>query len=78
VVGLTGLVALQLAVVTFLAALIPFRIVEWLVTLKLFYGASDRYPGSLMNNVPLGVALSFAFDIPAAIGFLMTGGLWIC
>ena len=78
VVGLAGLVTMELAIVTFMAALIPFRIVEWLITLKLFYSKSDRYKGSLTNNVLLGVALSFAFDIPAAVGFLASGGLWIC
>lgn len=78
IVGLLGLVHFELAFVAFIVALIPFRIVEWYLTLKYFYGVSSRFKDSKVNDISAGIGWSFVLDVPALIGFLATGGLWIC
>jgi hypothetical protein len=78
VAGLIGLVEIELAMLFFMLALIPFRIGEWFLTLWLFYRKSENFRGRLADCVALAVVWSFILDVPAAIGFLATGGLWIC
>ena len=77
-VGFAGLITLNLAFVVFLFGLIPFRIFEWYLTLWIFYRKSSNYSESLVTNIVLGIFWSFALDIPAIIGFIATGGFWIC
>lgn len=76
--GFAGLVALELAILVFMLGLIPFRVFEWYTTLWFFYRKSDKFCGSRAENIVFGIIWSFVLDIPAAIGFLATGGLWIC
>ena len=78
IVGFIGLTYLQLALTLFIFGLLPIRLFEWWVTIRTFYRKSSKYPASLKNDLPLGVAYSFVLDAPALFGFLMTGGLWIC
>lgn len=77
-VGFAGLITLELALLVFLVGLIPFRIFEWYLTLWIFYRKSSNYKASLVTNIVLGIVWSFALDIPAIIGFIATGGFWIC
>lgn len=77
-VGFAGLVTLELAFLVFMLGLIPFRVFEWFTTLWLFYRKSERFRGSRTESITFGIIWSFVLDIPAAIGFLATGGLWIC
>jgi|CXWL01.1.fsa_nt_gi hypothetical protein len=76
--GFAGLIAFELAFIVFLLGLIPFRIFEWFLTLWVFYRKSENFRGTLATNVTLGIVWSFALDIPAIIGFIATGGFWIC
>jgi hypothetical protein len=78
VVGFLGLVALELAVFIFLLGLIPFRVFEWYLTLRLFFHKSENFKSSLASDIGVGIGCSFALDIPAIIGFVATGGFWIC
>ena len=78
IVGLAGLVQMELALVVFLAGLIPFRIFEWYLTLRFFYRRSVEFKENLPVNIIVGVFWSFILDIPAIIGFIATGGFWIC
>ena len=76
--GLLGLIALELAFVVFLLGLIPFRIFEWYITLRLVYGKSATFKDSVAAMTALGLVWSFVLDVPAIIGFIATGGFWIC
>ena len=78
IVGLAGLIKLELAVVVFIWALIPFRIGEWFLTLWLFYRQGEKFASRVWTDVFVGVLFSFILDVPAILGFLATGGLWIC
>lgn len=79
VVGGVGLVTFQLAFWVFIICLVPFRIFEWYVTLRFFYGKSKDFNKSIINNeVIAGIAWSFLLDIPAIFGFIANGGFWIC
>ncbi len=77
-VGIAGLVTLELAFWVFLFALVPFRLFEWFATLWLFFRKSVEFRNQVGGNVAIGTAISFGLDLPAAVGFLITGGLWIC
>ncbi len=76
--GLLGLVTFELAFMVFLLGLIPFRIFEWYITLRLFYGKSASFKDSVASMTALGIVWSFILDVPAIIGFIATGGFWIC
>lgn len=78
VVGFLGLIALELAIFVFLLGLIPFRVFEWYLTLRLFFHKSENFKSSVVPDIGVGIGCSFALDIPAIIGFIATGGFWIC
>ncbi|MFT3742844.1 MAG: hypothetical protein QM785_00995 [Pyrinomonadaceae bacterium] len=77
-VGFAGLIEFELALVVFLSGLIPFRIFEWFLTLWFFYRRSENFQGTMASHITLGIVWSFVLDIPAIIGFIATGGYWIC
>ena len=58
--------------------LIPVRVAEWWLLLWWFFDRNfeDRAKG--WGNVRVATIWSFVLDVPAAIGFFVTGGLWIC
>jgi hypothetical protein len=78
VVGIIGFWALNLAFYIFLLGLIPVRILEWLLLLRIFFLRQTDDKAKLLKNVALGVLWSFILDIPAIFGFIVTGGFWIC
>jgi hypothetical protein len=78
VAGLLGLITWELAFGVFLFGLIPFRIFEWYVTLRLFYGKSATFNESVQSMTLVGIVWSFVLDVPAIVGFIATGGFWIC
>lgn len=78
VVGLVGLATFELALLVFLLGLIPFRIAEWFSTLWVFYRTDPAFPEKSAMNVILGIVWSFGLDLPAIVGFIATGGFWIC
>jgi hypothetical protein len=78
VVGIIGFWALNMAVVFFLLALIPFRILEWSITMRAFYYNENYKREDFWKNIISGIICSFILDIPAILGFVATGGFWIC
>jgi hypothetical protein len=79
-----GFLAFQLVyfseygILVYIVGLIPVRLVEWWITIRLFYDRSMQTKRRDWRYAGLGTAWSFALDIPALIGFVATGGFWIC
>ncbi len=76
--GILGYVAtnyLNEIVIYYLVALPFVRLFEWYITFLLFTNIQGK---RRMNLSYLGIIISFVLDIPAAIGFIAVGGLWIC
>jgi hypothetical protein len=67
-----------LGILIYLVGLIPVRLLEWWIIVLLFYDRKMITKQKDWQNVGLGTAWSFALDIPALIGFVATGGFWIC
>ena len=60
------------------AALIPIRLLEWLVVIAPFYDPTLSDKGRLFKQSTFGIVVSFLLDIPAAfIGFI-SAGVWVC
>jgi uncharacterized membrane protein YphA (DoxX/SURF4 family) len=79
IVGVIGLIELQIAMFLFLICLIPIRFFEWWIVLKVyFYNPKDNDQEQNIYNLGQGVILSFMLDFPAICGFLANGGFWIC
>jgi len=57
--------------------LLPVRVVEWWLVLRLFFG---RPRSKLRRSIAIGfgVAVSFLADIPATLGWLLSGGFCVC
>ena len=62
----------------FLGGLLPVRLVEWWLLLWLFYDRPLQQGSKDWRVVGLATVWSYALDVPAVIGFFVTGGLWIC
>jgi hypothetical protein len=62
----------------YLIGLAPVRVAEWWFLLWLFYDRQLRQKRKDWNWVALGTGYSYALDIPALLGFCITGGAWIC
>jgi len=77
-VGLLGLITFELAMPFFLFGLLPVRIIEWWIILRVYYDRKGQDKERMRKYVGQGLAWSFVLDIPAIFGFLATGGLWIC
>jgi len=78
IVGMIGFWAFEVAFLVFLLGLLPVRILEWWILLRIFFDRKDEDKRKLGNNIALGVVWSFVLDIPAIFGFIVTGGFWIC
>lgn len=78
VLGFIGLWTFELALIFFLVFLIPFRFLEWWIVLKIFFSRAFEQKYQMSNYTAVGVVWSFALDIPAILGFIATGGFWIC
>jgi len=62
----------------YLAGLIPVRIAEWKFLLKLYFGREGRDIPRTRQIIWLATVWSYILDIPAIMGFVVTGGVWIC
>jgi hypothetical protein len=64
---------------TFFALLIPVRLAEWLLLIRLFFAKPQWTWKRSLVLAALGILWSFLLDIPAiAAAFLVPGGMWIC
>ena len=61
-----------------LVLLLLFRVLEWWLLVWLFYDRRLTTPRLDWRIVAIGTVVSFLLDIPAAMGWLLTAGLWIC
>jgi hypothetical protein len=73
-----GLVEGNLGVFLYMAGLLPLRIAEWWFLLWLFYDRKLEQPAKGWRIVGLGTIWSYVLDLPATLGFLAVGGVWIC
>jgi hypothetical protein len=58
-------------------SLVPLRVLEWLVLLRLFYRERLTRRQTTLSIV-WGLVVSYAADVPAVLGWIAFGGLWIC
>lgn len=58
--------------------LIPVRMLEWFVIIKVFYDEDLSDRPKMWRNLGLGTAWSFILDIPAVVGFTLLVDFWIC
>lgn len=63
--------------VTYWMSLLPIRVFEWWLILRLFY-KPERPRRVFIVAIVLGIIVSYLADIPAVFGWLCTGGLWVC
>ena len=71
--------AFDFGFVVYFIGLIPVRILEWWIVIKVFYGSDP--PLTLSDiRVPLvfGVLASFVLDVPALLGLVYATDFWIC
>ena len=62
----------------FLISLIPLRAVEWALWAWLFFDHKCEHRKPFLQAIGFGIVTSFVLDIPAGLGWLLTGGMWIC
>ena len=62
----------------YLAGLLPVRIAEWWLLVWLFYDRPLQQRAKDWRTVLLATVWSYALDVPAVIGFFVTGGVWVC
>jgi hypothetical protein len=63
--------------IAYFGGLIVLRYVEWYILLRLFY--NELFAQKRQNSFIIkGIFLSYILDLPAATGFFITAGLWIC
>jgi hypothetical protein len=58
--------------------LVPVRLLEWWILILIFYDRQMKMRSKDWGWAGLGTGWSFVLDIPALVGFFVTGGLWIC
>jgi len=74
----SNFVSEKLGLALFFTLLIPLRLAEWLILLRLFFwdALGRKVPWKWMA---LGTGWSFALDgIAIACAFVVPGGIWIC
>jgi hypothetical protein len=70
--------ALAGAMPLFLLGLIPMRLVEWALLLKLLYLRDTPLQALPRRPIAVGTVFSFVLDLPAILGLITAGKLWIC
>jgi len=67
-------------VLIYLLGLIPVRVLEWWIIIKMFYGDPEQKItwNDTKGIITSGVICSFVLDIPALIGFVYAADFWIC
>jgi hypothetical protein len=64
--------------VGYMGGLIPVRLAEWWLLLWLFYDRELQQRAKAWRIVAWATLWSYVLDVPALIGFFVTGGVWIC
>lgn len=77
-VGLTERALGSLSVVLFLGGLIPVRILEWHLLIRWCFDRRRAFPTLTQRWRVLGTLASFALDVPAILGLVRMGGVWLC
>jgi hypothetical protein len=67
-----------LGILICLVALVPIRLLEWWIIIRVFYDRNTHQREKDWRYVWYGTGWSFLLDIPAIIGLFSTGGFWIC
>ena len=82
--GLLGLLLFPLVLtgefglVAYYLGLIPIRLLEWWIIILMFYDRRTQTRAKDWGYAGLGTVWSYALDVPALIGLVATGGMWIC
>ena|SRR5437879_3784516 len=63
---------------SYFIGLFPIRLAEWWLLLWLFYDRNFQHKAKDWRVVLLGTVWSYLCDIPATMGWLMTGGTIVC
>lgn len=66
-----------LVLVGYFLFLFPLRLFEWWLLIRVFFHDSSNN----LQPLPLLIKLSiwsYILDLPAALGFIFTAGIWIC
>ncbi len=66
------------SVLWFYAALLPLRLGEWYLTIRVFLDPSGAQRGPTLRWLLLGPLASYALDLPAVLGAFVVGRAWIC
>ena len=61
-----------------LLGLIPIRVVEWTILLRIFYDERLGDRSKLRDVTILGTIWSFLLDVPALMGAFTVAGFWVC
>ena len=61
-----------------LLGLIPIRVLEWTLLLKMFYDPRLADRSKLKDVNILGTIWSFLLDVPALMGVFAVAGFWVC
>lgn len=67
-----------LGCLVYVLGLIPVRLFEWFVIIRIFYDRNQETRDKNWAYARSGTLWSFILDIPALVGFVSTGGFWIC
>ena len=62
----------------YLLGLIPVRLLEWFILIRIFYDEDVVDKRKLWKNLIAATIWSFVLDIPALLGLLLVGSFWIC
>ncbi len=62
-----------------LAALLPIRLVEWWLVLRIFVRDASATRGRIAVDVAYGTAWSYVLDVIGIVSaFVVPGGFWVC
>ena len=62
----------------YLSGLVPLRFIEWWALVWLFYDRPLKQRGKGWGMATAGTLWSFFLDVPALLGFIVTGGMSVC
>jgi len=68
----------SLSLLVYPVGLLPLRIAEWWFLLWLFYDRKLEQPAKGWRIVYVGTVWSYVLDLPATLGLLAVGGVWVC
>lgn len=69
----------EAAGVLFFAGLLPVRMVEWFLLLKIAFGERTRDKSLTAPAIGFGILVSYLLDFVGIIAaFVLPGGMWVC